>query len=59
VFPKDNLLSKQKTYMHYAWRQRKKGCDWCVEKVVTSLQVDRTFDARLQLTSTFFDIRVP
>jgi hypothetical protein len=18
------------THLHYAWRQRKKGCDWCV-----------------------------
>jgi hypothetical protein len=47
--------------LHYAWRQRKKGCDWCVVKVVTSLQVDRTCDARLHwhqysLTSEFLKV---
>jgi hypothetical protein len=45
--------------LHYAQRQRKKGCDWCVEKVVTSLEENKTLDAHLSLTSIFFDIRVP
>jgi hypothetical protein len=32
--------------------------DVLLEKVVTSLQADRTCDARLHVTSIFFDIRV-
>jgi hypothetical protein len=32
---------KARSRVHYAQRQRKEGCDWCVEKVVTSLQVER------------------
>jgi hypothetical protein len=42
--------------LHYARRRRKKGCDWCV---VTSLEANETLDARLHLTSIFFDIGVP
>jgi hypothetical protein len=47
--------------LHYAQRWRKKGCDWCVVKVVTSLWVDRTCDARLHwhqysLTSEFLKV---
>jgi hypothetical protein len=47
--------------LHYAWRRRKKGCDWCVVKVVTSLRVDRTCDACLHwhqysLTSEFLKV---
>jgi allantoicase len=47
--------------MHYARRQRKKGCDWCVVKVVTSLWVNRTCDAHLHrhqysLTSKFLKV---
>jgi hypothetical protein len=39
--------------MHYAWRQRKKGCDWCVV-VVISLEVIITHNACLHLTPIFF-----
>jgi hypothetical protein len=38
---------RQRQLVHYTQRWRKKGCDWCVVKVVTSLQVDRTCDAPL------------
>jgi hypothetical protein len=55
-----NILACLGQPLHYARRRRKKGCDWCVVKVVTSLQVDRTcLWCTSALTSIFFDIRVP
>jgi allantoicase len=53
--------SKMGFSLHYARRRRKKGCDWCVVKVVTSWRVDRTCDAHLHwhqysLTSEFLKV---
>jgi hypothetical protein len=36
------------------WRRSKESCDWCVVKVVTSLEANRTHHAHLHLTSLFF-----
>jgi allantoicase len=55
------VYGNRRTKLHYARRRRKKGCDWCVVKVVTSLRVDRTCDACLHwhqysLTSEFLKV---
>jgi hypothetical protein len=60
--PTWSLVHQQRrSSMHYAQRRRKKGCDWCVVKVVTSLWVDRTCDTSLHwhqysLTSEFLKV---
>jgi hypothetical protein len=50
-------------HLHYAQRQKKKGKDWCIEKVMISLEAIKTHNAHLHLASIFpwhqSSLRVP